>query len=356
MARILRGYTVNAARLQADRVSERYQYPVQRAALVSALVEFQRTQVFFMLSLQTAALVALYDRKILGVQDWEGLIRMLSFFNDLATSGGCTVVANLLVLRKDGPLEWLTLGWSGVCVVVSATTWIATHFKPVGINDFTPMSQEIWECAGFLDQRKYCQSAYNYAKASLPVSSLMWATFVLPILVMFCLLVDRANVFGTVHPVSQVAERVNIFVMIDHWLSRKGHQPLRSRMFRLTRIIFAYFAEAWLVYANVFLLVKFFGWLNISQSQWTLGQIIAVAVWAPVFAEYIHLMIRGIEKAFRARLARGYKVVAVTPASATQASHPPHTNVGSASSNSLALAPSRLQTSSISYPSLPISP
>ncbi|KAK4904377.1 hypothetical protein LTR49_026163 [Elasticomyces elasticus] len=108
--------------------------------------------------------------------------------------------------------------------------------------------------------------------------------------------------------------------------------------------------RSWLAY------VKFFGWLWASDSQWTLSRIVAVAVWASAFAEDIHLVARGTEKGFKARLANGHKVVTDPKTVDVQVNVPLHGNTAGHLGNGISSAQNPLQASTSSYALLPTRP
>ncbi|KAK3615905.1 hypothetical protein LTR22_027248 [Elasticomyces elasticus] len=102
--------------------------------------------------------------------------------------------------------------------------------------------------------------------------------------------------------------------------------------------------------------VKFFGWLGPSDSQWTLGQIIAVAVWARALAKYIHLVARDIKKGFKARLANGHEVVMEPNAVGVHANASLHGNTACHLGNGINSGQNSLQVLTSSYALLPTRP
>jgi hypothetical protein len=61
-------------------------------------------------------------------------------------------------------------------------------------------------------------------------------------------------------------------------------------------------------YARLLLPTATTGNQALNFSDWTLGQVIAVAVWAPVLLEYIWIWIVGPEEGFKYRLSKANQV------------------------------------------------
>ncbi|KAK5721345.1 hypothetical protein LTR17_014634 [Elasticomyces elasticus] len=101
------------------------------AALVSALFELQKTQVFFMLTLEIASLIALYDPTKSQAYSSSQLSSNLVFLERLPLTASSTTVLILLMLRKDKPLAWFILSWSTACVILStALSLTVVGFQP----------------------------------------------------------------------------------------------------------------------------------------------------------------------------------------------------------------------------------
>ncbi|KAK3633773.1 hypothetical protein LTR22_019957 [Elasticomyces elasticus] len=75
-----------------------------------------------------------------------------AILTNLASSGSCTVIVNLLVLRKLGELEWLPLNWSCIYVVVSEVTWFTTQLKAMWVQDFVPVNVNLWQSSGNIEK------------------------------------------------------------------------------------------------------------------------------------------------------------------------------------------------------------
>ncbi|KAK3063163.1 hypothetical protein LTR53_019030, partial [Teratosphaeriaceae sp. CCFEE 6253] len=78
----------------------RHWHERQSAALNSTLVEFQKTQAFFVLAVVVGALLAVQRPAYLQVLSWRELLINLSYIYVVALSGCYPIVLNLLVLRK----------------------------------------------------------------------------------------------------------------------------------------------------------------------------------------------------------------------------------------------------------------
>lgn len=129
-------------------------------ALVSALVEFQKAQVFFMLAVQIAAIIALNNPTYLEASSWQQLWNNVGILFNLAFGGCLPVVFVLVLLRRAGKRSPYTLIVSTICVVLSTVMWFLTYESGPDPDTFkikyegTPLP----ECGGEIAPIKFCYS------------------------------------------------------------------------------------------------------------------------------------------------------------------------------------------------------
>ena len=145
------------ASLRADELQRAIRASNHTAALVSALVEFQKAQVFFMLAVQAASMIALHDPKYIQAASWQQLWNNVGILYNLAIGGCVPVLFSLLILRLAGKSSVYTLGVSFCCVILSGTTWFLTWNESPDLN--TTISYDgpdLPACGGQLAPIKFC--------------------------------------------------------------------------------------------------------------------------------------------------------------------------------------------------------
>lgn len=286
--------------------------PDQIAALVSALVEFQRAQIFFMLAVQIAALIALHNPTYMEATSWQQLWNNVGILYDLAFGGCLPVVFGLFILRLASEKSFYTLGVSVCCLTLSAVTWFLTAFKrPDPNKSITYDGPDLPACGGMLAPTKYCYDtdwwAFN-SDASVKAVPMLAFCFV----VQLWLILDQIDLFripaSSGSPVKgncfqwwrakilqysfwktyerAVTERF-------HWLSSikldTGERVLKainSVLLLATELAFVGLNAVLISdYAHILASNDYSQTLNLTD--WSLGQVISVTIWVPVLLEYI---------------------------------------------------------------------
>lgn len=119
---------------KAKRIQHKIRHSRQAVALKVALVEFQKTQTFFVLAVAVAALLAVNNAAYLQVSSWQQFWNNITFISTISLSGCYPIVLNLLVLRKTAAAakyasSLYLLGISAACVAVSMALWIYTFAR-----------------------------------------------------------------------------------------------------------------------------------------------------------------------------------------------------------------------------------
>ncbi|KAK0948698.1 hypothetical protein LTR91_027035, partial [Friedmanniomyces endolithicus] len=92
------------------------------------------------------------------------------------------------------------------------------------------------------------------------------------------------------------------------------HFDTGERMVRLLQSCIVFATECGFVGLNVVLITDYAHLLLVNDFQtldlknWTLGQVIAVTIWVPVFLEYLYVAAGGPEAIYKGRLHKDFEV------------------------------------------------
>ncbi|KAK5124059.1 hypothetical protein LTR85_002256 [Meristemomyces frigidus] len=291
---------------RASRLQHKVSSSKQVAALMSALVEFQKTQVFFILTVQAASLVAMHNSTYLQASSWGQYWMNVSLFSNIAKSGLDPIVFGLLILRKVDKASAYLLGASTCCIIVSLITWrtaVTLHIAPKQIASTETGSSE----CGHVVPTMFCLYGppSGLGSSALPLSQL-----VVTLVIHSCIIVERVKLFSSA---KDRKKRNNIFRFVNGQAGKRLRKPF-VRLIRSICSLTVIGAELWMMVINISEARDY--WILLENAQggaWALGQIIAVAVWVPVIIEWLYLSIGGIEKGFKYRLVAPYHVVKKYP-------------------------------------------
>ncbi|EMC97936.1 hypothetical protein BAUCODRAFT_146537 [Baudoinia panamericana UAMH 10762] len=304
------------------------------AALVSALVEFQKAQVFFMLAVQCAALIAIHNPAYVQSTSWQQLLNNLGILYDLAFGGCLPVLFALFIMRLAGKRSVYTLAFTCCCVALSATTWFLTFYIQLDSDaDIINPGRTLPACGGGnVTPIKYCYSAdwfYRNADATTKAIPALAFCFVVQI----CLILDQLLVFKVPTP-EEPGRKGNCFDWLRHqilrWRMWESYErsakkyPRWTAAFRLDTgnhllglmqgtVLLG--TECAFVALNIILILDYAHILlpnsfqTLDLKAWTLGQVISVTIWIPVLLEYVWFAMVGPEEGFEHRLPENYQLV-----------------------------------------------
>lgn len=330
MCRRMYSLALETAYEESDDLQARLRFPRQVASLVASLVEFQKTQVFFIITVEVAVLIALYNGNYVNASSWQQWWNNVSFMQDIGYSGLEPVVFGMFLLRKADKLSWYVTVASTCCVFVSTFTIVKSGeatIQPRQINNEISLDA----CQG---QAPIQHCLEDRSSQGLNVSAQHWV--VSPFILGFMILEKIAND----RPIMERLSRCHpIAVLKVKWQavrSPKIAQRLQDVKEHMLMIIVP-LIELWFVVNISRMIMKYILWLPVGSTTrtngtWPLGQIIAVAVWVPVIVELIYLLARksagppqskecnffnnykdGIEKGSLYRLVRPYQVLPSQP-------------------------------------------
>jgi hypothetical protein len=290
---VLRVYSDRAHARGVGRVEEALAPGRQTAALIIALQEFQKTQIFLLLALQVVSLLALVHTTWLDAHTSPQLISNAAFMVLLSTAGVYPIILGLLTLRKSkGHLEWFTLVVSLACVVVSLATWTKVSRIDLGAIKLQQDDLISDECGG-INPMRYCTMS-GVSLRSYGISSQLifrQRLSIGPVCVMLYLVIEKATSVATRFKMSWTPS----------WATNVLH-AFRQRLIwipgwirNVLRVTLLLCAEAWLLWGNVMifqLVYEIWADMDYEGRVWTIGQVIGVGVWIPVFIEYLYSALR----------------------------------------------------------------
>ena len=270
------------------------------AATIFALVGFQETQIFFSITLQVVCLITFRKSSLLMAPSVTELAANRFLVKVVAATGVYPVVLNLCTIhRSQKTVDWFILIASSCCVSLAIVTWSFANslaFEPQQLDMSDPGPKE----CGHVNRMRYCfgdlasdnifanwlerwsLTPYNSVFLSEPM-------IVVPLLVLIGLAVTKFEVFPT-----KDADQGDISWAVSQ-LTRDGQGYIQQRHLKAVLHFLIAIVEHWLLISSIVLLVAV-SLLMVPvvarQDSWSLGQIIAIAVWVPVLVNWLHLLYR----------------------------------------------------------------
>lgn len=269
----------STAKADAQRITKRITSVKQIDTLVTALLDFQKSQLFFSVALQAACLYAVHNPAILAARSSRELQSGLLLLTIVGVSGVYPVVLNLLTLRLGGKktLDLFTFVLA-VCTVILASANLLLSapavMKPSQLmqDGFNPVS-----CGG-VNPQQYCMSAdqtvvklwtegFHYSGAAT------WqaAGLVVPWLAIIHAGAERFITAAIKRLSGKAATAANLVVKFGLFV-----------------------LHVWLFLGVVVLLYVVGGILSYKEAtardRWSLGQTIAVTVWVPCVVQWLYMV------------------------------------------------------------------
>ncbi|KAK4898980.1 hypothetical protein LTR27_003711 [Elasticomyces elasticus] len=182
------------------------------AALNATLVEFQKTQAFFMLAVVIAVLQAVHNARYLEMSTFTQVINNSRFISTVALSGSYPVTLNLMILRRTGGSSPFVLSVSVCCVIISSTLWLYNQAHILSKDDFRASTKFGFAMCGNTNPMQACSSFRDEGDVS---EHIYWAlrflqTWLFPPIVMAFLTVEEFKMFRWPNN-GQHGERINVF-------------------------------------------------------------------------------------------------------------------------------------------------
>ena len=246
--------------------------PGKRAALLSALVDFQKAQCFFMLTFQPAIIIAAQKGGLLA-KSWQEYFENDDKLGNIALAGFLPVTFVLFTLHKAG-MRSLYVLFLSICTVVVAGVTSEITKKVVLKPTIDPLDSP--RCG--LDHRPYLicpgqtlghNELSNWRLGYLVYTFCCVAIVILVVDIIFPLTNEGHVVF------QKYAERWNL------WRMKSG---LIKKIIVVFLVVWDLAFVSWLCYFVVLIGRR----VKISNT-WTLGQSVAVAIFVPSLIEYGYL-------------------------------------------------------------------
>lgn len=287
------------------------------AVLVTALVDFQKSQCFFAITLQGAALLAISGSgRLLEAKTPQMLKQTVSTLGNVAVAGIVTMTFGLHLLhlqeRKSTFVSWVT----SIGITISIVTWVMTitplkHLKPSG--SFT--SETLDHCGGVRTDDLASRCAFDVESQGFADPALRIT------MVVVCAMTIACHIYIQIHEIlthlharfSSLWQHSQVHGQAGPEASYRlatmaavlGHQkygPWAHRIFHAS-IQLALLAVLGLVLVYLVALDDY-GEL-IYSTNWTFGQIITVTIWAPTDVETIFSIFRKFQWPLCASLTTG---------------------------------------------------
>ncbi|KAE8396839.1 hypothetical protein BDV37DRAFT_277351 [Aspergillus pseudonomiae] len=256
------------------------------SALTFTLVEFQEAQCFYMLSFQFAALTAL----VAGPQLYEAtslaqLTSNTSTVKAVALMGVLPITHGLWILHRVDLHSWYISLWSAITIVVSSVTLHLCKMEPRVANlQSIATASHLDKCGYHPPPLIYCRSHSDYYFSAM---TLIFFGVTDDILNFVCI-----GIYGIL-----ALQRLALYP--KRWLNRKpsfqatyhrAYPWLVSKRARFVSRTLTAIIEIILLSSNFFYIfgIVALSLPTIAFSSWSFGQIIAVAIWAPLISKYLY--------------------------------------------------------------------
>jgi hypothetical protein len=271
------------------------------AATISALVGFQETQIFFSITLQVVCLITFRRSGLLMSPSITEPVANRFLVKIIGATGVLPIVLNLCTIRMNQTtIDWFILIASSCCVLIAATNWSLANTLTVEPKQLASSDQGPPLC-GRVNPMRYCfgelasidifskwldmwsLTSYNKVFLSEPV-------MIVPLVVLIGFAAMKFKIFRIKEFV-----RGDVFEWAISRLSRDDQGRVQYRHIQSVLHAFVAVVECWLLISSIALLIAvslLMVPVSARQDPWSLGQIIAVAVWVPALVNWLHLLYR----------------------------------------------------------------
>lgn len=137
------------ARQVAASVQERLKTTHQQAALISGLVEFQRSQAFYSITLQAAAIACMSGNgSVFDIESYQQMHLTVNLIGDVAATGIVCLAFGLYILHGWNKRSWYTTVLSIIAILVSFAAWIQTRTPLNNLRVLSPSEHNLPACGG----------------------------------------------------------------------------------------------------------------------------------------------------------------------------------------------------------------
>ncbi|KAK1654200.1 hypothetical protein BDP81DRAFT_445097 [Colletotrichum phormii] len=270
-------------------------------ALCSTMIEFQETQAFFVMAIETATLtMVIMNSQSLAIRVDVGVAKVFASANTLL------VLITQAIMQRRGMYWWYTFILTVIVYVLCAIIQMISLPTPSFLSDPDP---KFADCGGRHSILQTCvQAEYGgdyYIYGGYLRSSDQSIQFFIYTSIMVFLTADHLGHVPRLGKMMSSATQAlrGRKIQIPAWV---------LKTFSVLGKILWFLLVALMAYTLLFNIVQVHSFVREtlrSKEQWTFGQVVAVLVWAPVLSKYIYYNIFGIELGVGKRIDDQYKVV-----------------------------------------------
>ena len=266
-------------------------------AMLTVLIEFQKSQCYFAAAIQIAAIIFLVPMINLDSNDFLDA----GFMFAIASNGYIPVVFNLICIGLSGRPSWYMIGLSSASFALSTTTLVLSHLlwgrlKSIALDLLHPDENGISACGGHTVrelQNLYCGSSFPHRtppSASVIESPWNWILWAICAIWLLYSVIQRL--------LTESSFRSYLDKLADSWdsvLSSKYRLRSGLQIFMHSRLrsvtYYGCFIASWTcAFGYQFYLYRLFFTRSEGSIPWSFGQIVPVTDWAPFLAELLNLL------------------------------------------------------------------
>ncbi|KAK4546666.1 hypothetical protein LTR36_001884 [Oleoguttula mirabilis] len=299
----------------------------QRPALIAGLVDFQKAQAYFSITLQGAALLAIWTGgPMMDATTPTQWAVTVSLVGDVATSGVVCITFGLYMLHVARKTSPYVSAISAIAIVMSSITWIFRTRRPMlslsPSGPDTANAAEMIVCGG-MNPTMFCAGPDMKTNTrALEVPILAFCIIVMLLLVScqyHSALTSTTKMVRALLPEREVPILTlrrqtptllgELRKAVKTW-SKWTWDSLRHGVVESIFVLTATAMLAWLVSPSTFdadATQQPPPWQK--NPKWTIGQLIAVTIWAPTLIEYLYSAVRGLEDAHEHKYPHPYRLV-----------------------------------------------
>lgn len=273
----------------------------------SALVDFQEAQIFFALSIQVAVFFSLRQDKALGGEETFASVLLDRYLNELSTSLlFYSVSCGQIILESTWTNSWYILTLYLSVLSISWSFWFS--IPPIGtFGDYPQLvgnsDLRLTACGNNISPMVFCagDSFWTPGEGVFMIDSgtstvgIIMSFLVLPLMILRRLRhwqIYSQQAQGAHIPANNLNGRPWVLAIIPRIRQGLIH-PITCRLVHWTVDIMYAVVSGNLILGITFetLVIINITWSTKSSSNWSLGQIIALTVWAPVICKFVYLLL-----------------------------------------------------------------
>ena len=257
--------------------------------LITAMVEFQKSQCYFAGAIQIAAIVFAIQQNGPSRQfDINLEVSILPFI--ICTNGYIPIIFTLTCIGCCGRQSWYLTLLALCCLILSTITFMYSYYL-YGLQ--YPDMERFYGCGRWAPEQlsPWCGPGFSMptpVNTRIATSSLNYLIWIIPLLwALYCLLKQSLTAEepqkSSRH--SFIAGLASKIAFCDRWIKAGLGEEGKDRAF------WAIFLASWsIAFGYQFYAYSLYFRHSQIDPTWSFGQIVAITVWIPATAEYIYLL------------------------------------------------------------------